>query len=525
MLIYILKSTACLAILFLFYKLFLENENMHVFKRFYLIGSLFFALVLPTVVFSKLVVVEPQIINETAPSSAMANLSPIPHIPPALEADITDIAPLLWIVYFLGLLFFGLKFLKNLFQIYRRIRRNQKYKNASFIQVLLEEKIAPHTFFKYIFLNKSKFESKEIPQEVLLHEETHAREKHSLDVVFVELLQVIFWVNPFVYFFKKAIKLNHEFLADRAVLKKDVDTVTYQNTLLSFLSSESAKRYRPMLPNAINYSSIKKRFTVMRSKTSKKSVFIRSILLLPLLTFLIVGFSETRVVTRDVLVDIQIQEGATKDQLAEYNALAENYNTMMQQNDIRIEKADVERLEYLYGLMSEEQRANAEPFPDFPEPPPPPEAPKAPEVEIIEIEQELERQQLASEKERIEMEKELETMEVGSEELERQAEVLEEQEIEMEKHAKAMETERVEMEHQVRKIKSPLPPRPPKSPLEHLEEMAEKDAVFYHEGKKVSAEEAIEVLKKNNQINIETKHTDKKSPEVRLSTDPIIIEN
>ena len=613
MLIYILKSAACLTILLFFYKMFLEKENMHFFKRFYLLGSLVFALVIPTIVFTEYVEVAPTAIGidrEVAVPNTNLN------VPTKLESDVLDIAPLLWGVYFLGMLFFGIKFLKNLFEIFRRIRRNPKYQKSNFIQVLLQEKMPPHTFLRYIFLNKQKFESNKIPKEVLLHEETHAREKHSLDVLFVELLQVLFWVNPLVYFFKKAIKLNHEFLADRAVLQKDVDTLAYQNTLLSFLSSESAKKYQPSLPNAINYSSIKKRFTVMKTHTSRKSILFRGILLLPLLALLILGFTETKLIpkietvphvntpdklsivpTRNsnskrsvklaglildsenlaplknveirdgegnlisksnnkgyyearfdnlnqegeiifefslskdgyqllpqkehwgnlrgsieslvyfglrkngssapefsdfvsraknpsyesilerfpevksrfeirkkiaeakkgnqliyfeindthylasntglinvnskddpILINDQqivkasklnrtikrneitgmtplskgkalyaiyttpsgipqkIQEGATEEQVAEYNALATQYNTMIaEEESIWLKKDDVERLEYLYGLMSEEQRANAEPFPDFPEPPPPPEAPAAVEV-MTEIE-------------------------------------------------------------------------------------------------------------------------------------------
>ncbi|MGI9550436.1 MAG: M56 family metallopeptidase [Aurantibacter sp.] len=568
MLIYILKSAACLAILFLFYKLFLEKENMHVFKRFYLLGALLFSLIIPTIVFSEYVVVEPQV-YEAPTQSVMVESSH--NIPPALESDVMDIAPLLWIVYFLGMFFFGIKFLKNLFQIFKRIHRNPKYKNASFIQVLLQEKIPPHTFFKYIFLNKSKFESKLIPREVLLHEETHAIQKHSLDVIFIELLQVIFWINPLIYFFKKAIKLNHEFLADRAVLNKDVDAITYQNTLLSFLSSESAKRYQLTLPNAINYSSIKKRFTIMKSKTSKKAIVFRSFLLLPLLALLLAGFTQTKLVKvpleKEAIVAGKFspptfQEGATEEQVAEYDALAGKYNTLIdKEENVWIKKGDVERLEYLHGIMTEEQRANAEPFPDFPEPPEPPEAPVEIEEEVLELEREMERQAEAMEEQRIEMEKEAEAMEEQRIEMERQAKVMEEQEVEMnremehqthvreeqqivmekqaetteeqqvemERQVEIMEEQQAEIEEQVREMKEremilpPPPPAPsePKSPMEFVKEMKEKNAEFYYNGKKISAAKAIEILESSEHISLEARHTNLKRPKVELSDGPI----
>ncbi|KAG1657580.1 hypothetical protein GQR58_023265 [Nymphon striatum] len=103
---------------------------------------------------------------------------------------------------------------------------------------------------------------------------------------------------------------------DQAVLKENIDKTTYQNTLLSYLSPDSEKKYQP-LANAINYSSIKKRFTVMKTHTSKKAVLLRSLLLLPLLAVLFLSFSETNLIEveqfsndhtsrtiRDIVVDI-----------------------------------------------------------------------------------------------------------------------------------------------------------------------------------------------------------------------------
>ena len=70
-----------------------------------------------------------------------------------------------------------------------------------------------------------------------------------------------------------------------------------------------------------------------------------------------------------------LQEGATRKQMRTYNALARKYNEMDRDN-MRISMKDVEQLKYIYGLMSDKQKADAEPFPEFPVPPPPPESPK-----------------------------------------------------------------------------------------------------------------------------------------------------
>src|SRR5690606_4587613 len=158
-------------------------------------------------------------------------------------------------IYVAGVLFFSIKFIRNLNLLLLKIRTNPKVKKNDVTNVLLSERTHPHTFFSYIFFNKQKYLRKEIPEDVTVHEEAHARQKHSLDVIFVELLQIILWFNPLIFLLKNYIKLNHEFLADRAVLQQGYKTAEYQQILLSYSSGD----LQSDLVNPINYSSIKKR--------------------------------------------------------------------------------------------------------------------------------------------------------------------------------------------------------------------------------------------------------------------------
>ena len=194
MAIYILKSGLCLAILFGFYKIFLEKESFHNFKRFYLLSALILAFTIPVITFTKYIEVSPQNIplNTEAPSFLLANELGQSHYLDYFWSIS------LWI-YSIGLIIFGFKFFKNLSELIIKIKKHPKYRDRSFIYVLFHDVVTPHTFFNYIFLNKGKFESHQIPEAVLLHEETHAQQKHSLDILFVEILQVAFWFNPFLY--------------------------------------------------------------------------------------------------------------------------------------------------------------------------------------------------------------------------------------------------------------------------------------------------------------------------------------
>ncbi|PHR11273.1 MAG: peptidase M56 [Aequorivita sp.] len=367
--LYLLKSGSILAILFTFYKVALENTSLHTFKRFYLFGSLLASFFIPLITFTSYIEVSPivPIYSEVSPQSNYTEVDQTLNYWPFA----------LWTIYCLGVLFFSIKFFRSLFGLIHKIHNNPKSRHKNFIYILLKETIIPHTFFSYIFLNKKQFENAEIPKEVMLHERTHAIQKHSLDLVFVELLQIVFWFNPLFHFIKKSIKLNHEFLADRAVLNAGAETSDYQKLLLAFSSNAAT----PSLTHSLNYSSIKKRFTVMKTHTSKRAIWLRSILLLPLLSVLIYGFSSKEIIQKNAQTTELIKEKATEAEVAEYNKLAKKYNAVNIENRI-IPLKDLKVLETIYKKMTDAQKANAEPFPECltPSPPKPPKTPDAPKV-------------------------------------------------------------------------------------------------------------------------------------------------
>ncbi len=302
MFIYLLKFSACLAIFMAFYKICLERSSLHKFKRFFLLGSLVLALAIPALTFKEYVetlattsfeMTETITVNEAAEASAKVEIDYLPII--------------LWSIYAIGIIIFLLKFCFNLYKIINRIRKHPHHLSQSFIHVLVANLSMPHTFFSYIFLNKHQFEANTIPAEILIHEQTHARQQHSIDVLIIELLQIAFWFNPLIYLLKRDIKLNHEFLADHAVLQTGTQPSTYQHLLLAF-SSNAAKSI-PIdigMANAIYYSStrhakdvIKKRFTVMKTRTSKSKTWLMTLFILPLIALLFYSFAEREYVEKN----------------------------------------------------------------------------------------------------------------------------------------------------------------------------------------------------------------------------------
>ncbi|SDR86384.1 Signal transducer regulating beta-lactamase production, contains metallopeptidase domain [Formosa sp. Hel1_31_208] len=368
--IYLLKFSACLLVFWLVYVFLLERHKMHHFKRFYLLGALALSLLIPKLTLTTYVEpIVPKI--ESSRNFIPFETTAVIEIPieqsPVINLEIT-----LWLIYGLGVFLFLLRFAVNSRRLYRLISKNETIAQRSFIYVLLKEYRIPHSFFKYIFLNELNFYNNTIPSEVVLHEETHAKQLHSIDVIVIELLQIVLWFHPLIYILKHHIKLNHEFLADQAVLRHGADTSNYQKILLQF----SSNTRNHQLVSAINYSSIKKRFTVMKTNTSTTRIWASSLLLLPIIAILYYSFAQEEYVEKenskiseaitnqlDKVNEPQViyEDGATETMIKEYKDWIKQLNN--DSSSLLIPVGTFERLTAIYDLMSKEQRNSVETHP------------------------------------------------------------------------------------------------------------------------------------------------------------------
>jgi hypothetical protein len=272
---YILKSSLFLGIFLGAYYLLLSREKMHRFNRFYLLSSLVFSLVLPFVVIPLYVVAEVQ----PAPPIPVETMQMLPAMPVSQPAappvNYRAYAAIIGYTVIVALL--AVRFVLNIWRFYRVKRQNtvSGYQGATL--VLMDEEVLPHTFLNTIFINKKEYERRLIEPELLTHELAHVRQRHTLDVLFVELLKTVFWFNPLLYLYKKAIQTNHEFLADEAVLAQHNNIPTYQLLLLDKATPPLAYA----LASSINFSTTKKRFAMMTKTTSKTRRTLLQALMLP----------------------------------------------------------------------------------------------------------------------------------------------------------------------------------------------------------------------------------------------------
>lgn len=308
---FLIKSTIPLVTLLLVYFLLLEKEKMHLFNRFYLLFGLVFSLVIPFITIEIIEEITTPIIQNSPIQINQGNF---------VIVEETNYLPIiLWSIYGLVTTLFSIRFLSNLLKINSKINSNKSvdYKNAKLI--LLEEKVLPHTFLNYIFINETDYNNRKIETELFSHELTHVVQKHTFDVLFIELLKTIFWFNPIFIFYKKAIQLNHEFLADEKVIATYNNVSFYQNLLLS--KANSTPTY--YLTSNLNYSLTKKRLIMMTKTTSQTKAILKKIAVIPFI-FGLVYFLCFETVAQENNVTVKVQtdkkESPTKDRRDEYYA-------------------------------------------------------------------------------------------------------------------------------------------------------------------------------------------------------------
>ena len=333
MITYIIKTVLCSASLFLIYYLLLEREKMYRFNRFYLLFGLIFPFF---VAFITIKVVAP--IMPVQETMVLANNSlPASHTTPIYTPTETfNYLPYLLLAFYFivsGFLFY--RFIRNLTRLISKIKGQRSIVHSGARLILTNDNAIPHSFLNYIFVNSDKYEKGIIEKEVLQHELTHVKQMHSLDIILVELMIAFAWFNPLLYFFRRSILLNHEFLADQSVVETFNDTESYQ--LLLF--KKANRKNNLILSSSFNYLITKKRLIMMTRKTSQKVAIIKQVAIIPLIATIGFLFS-TKVVAENTIVPLQqkqteaVKQDASQNIVDQYHAKLIEYGLMTKEGNL-----------------------------------------------------------------------------------------------------------------------------------------------------------------------------------------------
>lgn len=358
---YLIKTVLCSGIFLALYVWLFENEKMHQFKRFYLLGSLVISFLIPLIeIETERSILPTQIIENTLQLSAIqqvegnsTNLQPIQPATNYFTKENIFLA-----IYVLISVVIAIRFFRNLLLIFFR-KNNQQFIEYQGIRIALTNDIqTPHSFFSTIFLNKNAYENGEVASEIIEHELAHIRQKHSLDILFFELLFTMVWFNPFLFFYGKLIRLNHEFLADEAVLNKYKNKTKYQYLLLNSIGLNLSTP----LTSQFNYSYTKKRFKMMNMQPNKKKAIVLQVAILPFLVIMSLMFGKISFAQQPKIepkAAIHSQNEASQAIVKEYEQLVKKYIVTTEKGFFRISQpneTDRERLKALFLSMSKEQQ-------------------------------------------------------------------------------------------------------------------------------------------------------------------------
>ncbi len=281
---YLFQVTMVWGLLYLFYYLFLGKETFFKTNRIYLLGVLVAGLVLPFVQ-AALQDAEVGLQVVRLPVITITNQE-TPLLESAAQAPSFDLKYWLLVVYWIGVGVMSLRLLRDFIGLVWMIRGHRKERIDGLTLVYINRDMAPFSFFNYLFVfDRDRFLEEEWGQ-ILLHEKTHIDQLHSLDILFTEVLKIIFWWNPLTYLYQRSLREVHEYEADHAV-KKQENMKQYGLLLMK----QSLSGNQVAVANSFINSQLKKRIIMMTKKRSNSLAKYKYAWTLPLLLmFIFVSF-------------------------------------------------------------------------------------------------------------------------------------------------------------------------------------------------------------------------------------------
>ena len=284
---YLLKASAVICVFYICFHLLLKRETFFNHNRWFLIIGLILALVFPLVIIPVYVsvdtIVSPDIVfqvNDIAPNTTTN----------ANTKSTFQWTSLLPVIYIVGLSVLFLQFIFQFGSLIWLLLKNPKNKEGTYTYVIVNHKISPFSFFKWIVFNPKNYTKDEL-ELILIHEKVHVNQMHSLDIIFSQLACVIFWFNPLIWLYKKEIRQNLEYIADNETQATSQNEKAYQHLLLK----TSVKNANISLSNNFYNSQIKKRIIMLHKSKSNHKKQWRYLLVLPLLAGLLMSMNTEKV--------------------------------------------------------------------------------------------------------------------------------------------------------------------------------------------------------------------------------------
>jgi len=282
-LLYLLKVAIALAAFYLVYNLFLSKDTMYNRNRFYILLSLVSSLILPLVTIQTRQPLDIQFFGKDLTGVVINGVAENNETWRSIFSSV-GIIQILFIIYLSGMILLALKLIAEMSHLLLIVFR--KKINGNKVIRLSGNKVSGFTAFGHIFIDEILSAGDE--EEIIKHEQKHLDLKHFFDIVFIEMVKILQWFNPFVYMFDRSLRAVHEFQADEECLNSGIPVVSYQGLMLNQVFKT---RVFSATSRFSNPTLIKKRMIMMTKKRSKALANLKMLMVLPFVAMLLIIFS------------------------------------------------------------------------------------------------------------------------------------------------------------------------------------------------------------------------------------------
>ena len=339
--IYILKSSVCLVLFYLFFRLLLSKETFHRFNRMALLGVLFFSLLIPCIeVTTRHQVEVQQAVLSIEQLLLMAELEATPaNVGAVQETSAISWVQIVLLVYLAGILFLACRNIYSLICLFRLIHSGKHEKLEKGVTLVVHnQEIAPFSWMNYIVISRKDLE--ENGREILIHEMAHIHHRHSVDLLVADICIFFQWFNPSAWLLKQELQNVHEYEADETVINEGVNAKEYQ--LLLIKKAVGTRLYS--MANSFNHSKLKKRITMMLKEKSNPWARLKYLYVLPLAAIAVTAFARP-----------EISEKMEEISAVKVNDLAEIVQEKVLQDTVKVSKDEKKDDLVVSGVKSKEE--------------------------------------------------------------------------------------------------------------------------------------------------------------------------
>ena len=280
LLFYLLQVIVTSGILYGYYHFALRNKRFHKYNRFYLLAATVVSMAVPflniPVYFTQSDADSSFVLQTlTVFSAAGSDNSTVFATSAESHSNWFTWQNLSWLIYMLIAFIVLLRIIFSLLKIRRIVKNNPAEKLDTIRFVNTTEPGTPFSFFRWLFWNKKIELHSEKGEQIFRHELFHIEQKHSRDTIYMELLTVVFWINPFFYLMKNELKAIHEFLADQFAVSKNTKWQYAELLLMQALNTNHH------LVNPFFHNQIKRRIAMITTSKKPSHQYLRKLMVLP----------------------------------------------------------------------------------------------------------------------------------------------------------------------------------------------------------------------------------------------------